>query len=63
MFNTAPVVCSKMYSHSNFCEFEKLHNLCADVKPFGCHLCDKAFKQKQHLDRHLTSHSGEQLPL
>ena len=30
-----------------------------DLRAFGCSLCDKAFKQKQHLDRHLQCHSGE----
>ena len=30
-----------------------------DLKPFACSLCEKAFKQKQHLDRHLQCHSGE----
>jgi uncharacterized Zn-finger protein len=30
-----------------------------DVRMYPCSLCNKAFKMKQHLERHLTIHSGE----
>lgn len=28
-------------------------------KPFACHMCEKAFTRKQHLDRHIKMHTGE----
>lgn len=30
------------------------------VKPFGCTVCEKRFRQKNHLADHVCMHTGEQ---
>ena len=30
-----------------------------EVRNFKCEECSEAFKTKQHLDRHMTTHTGE----
>ena len=46
--------------------FGKGHNLSVhlrlhgDIRPFKCHQCQACFRQKAHLNRHLTTHQGQQ---